>query len=282
MNQLSGETAMQYFRIALAAICVTAVQQVASAADMPVKAAPPAPATVIYNWYGFYIGGHVGYGWGRDAITFQPGTIYAPAFAAGFLPSSLADDPKGILGGIQYGSNWQFNRLVLGLESDFSFSDIKATQTIVSTIPNGVLTSSGDQKLSWFSTTRGRVGYTITDNLLLYGTGGLAAGRANATSSFLLAGCPVGNCIAGTRAKTLWGWTAGGGLEYGIGHWSVRIEYLHYDLGDLNYTMTDASLPLPGAFINTSTKFSGEIVRAGFNYRFDWTPMDLLLGRRGI
>ena len=45
--------------------------------------------------------------------------------AAGIIPSSLADNPKGVLGGIQYGTNWQFNRIVLGLESDFSFSDIE-------------------------------------------------------------------------------------------------------------------------------------------------------------
>ena len=54
--------------------------------------------------------------------------------AAGIIPGSLADNPKGVLGGIQYGTNWQFNQVVLGLESDFSFSDIKASQTLVTTV----------------------------------------------------------------------------------------------------------------------------------------------------
>ena len=35
----------------------------ASAADMPVKAAPPPPVAPIYNWTGFYIGAHVGGAW---------------------------------------------------------------------------------------------------------------------------------------------------------------------------------------------------------------------------
>jgi outer membrane immunogenic protein len=263
-----------------AAISATAITQATLAADMPVKA-PAAPAAApLYNWHGFYVGGHIGYGWGSDPINLTPSPAYVPAFAAGAVPSSIADNPKGVLGGIQYGSNWQFNRIVVGLESDFSFSDINASQTLFNTINPAGITNHGEQKLSWFSTTRGRAGYTITDNLLLYGTGGLAAGRAHASSSVTVTGAcgGGGNCPAGSASDTLWGWTAGGGLEYGIGHWSVRVEYLHYDLGHLNYNMADPSLP--GSFIAASTRFSGDIVRGGINYRFDWTPLELILGRR--
>jgi outer membrane immunogenic protein len=134
--------------------------------------------------------------------------------------------------------------------------------------------------MTWFSTTRGRAGYTITDNLLLYGTGGLASGRASVTSSVLQAGCPgVGNCLAGSDSKTLWGWTAGGGLEYGIGRWSMRVEYLHYDLGNLNYNFSPP-VPTTVGYIASSTKFSGDIICGGINYRFDWTPWEIIFGRR--
>jgi outer membrane immunogenic protein len=264
---------------ALAAFAVIGFASVASAADLPVKA-PVAPVAVPYNWQGFYVGGHFGYGWGGDAVNFTPDVNYAPAFAAGIVPSSLAGDPRGILGGIQYGTNWQFNRIVLGWDSDFSFSDIKGSETVVTMAGGGggPITNSGEQKLRWFSTTRARAGYTITDNLVLYGTGGLASGRASASSSVLLAGCPgAGNCTAGSKAKTLWGWAAGGGLEYGMDHWSMKLEYLHYDLGSLDYNMTDPTAP--GTFIAASTRFSGDIVRAGVNYRFDWTPWELIFGR---
>ncbi len=246
----------------------------AAAADLPLKApAPAAPAVAPFSWYGFYIGAQAGYGWGGEAVTFTPDVNYAPAFAAGTLPGSLARDPSGALGGIQFGSNWQFGSWVLGTASDFSWTDIKASQTIVS----GTITATARQKLEWLSTTRARLGYTVTDNLLLYGTGGLADGRVSASSSFSIPGCPgSGNCPAGSLAKTKWGWAAGGGLEYAFGHWSVDVEYLHYDLGHLNYIMTDPTAP--GAFISTSTKFSGDIVRGGINYRFDWTPWELLFG----
>ena len=194
------------------------------------------------------------------------------------MPLSLADNPRGVLGGIQYGTNWQFNRLVLGWDSDFSFSDIKASQTVV-TAPGGVATtSSGEQKLDWLSTTRGRVGYLLTDNLLLYGTGGLASGRATANTFIAQAGCPVGSCLAGSESKTLWGWEAGGGLEYAMGHWLLRAEYLHYDLGDLNYSVVDPRTPV--ALVGASNKVSGDIVRGALSYKFDWTFWDLIFGRR--
>lgn len=120
-----------------------------------------------------------------------------------------------------------------------SFSDIKASQTVF-TAPGGIATeTSGEQRLDWFSTTRGRLGYLISDSLLLYGTGGLASGRASANTFITQVGCPIGGCLAGSESKTLWGWAAGGGLEYAIGQWLVRAEYLHYDLGDLNYNVVD-------------------------------------------
>lgn len=109
----------------IAVISTVATMSMASAADLPTKGpayAPPAAAP--YNWTGSYIGGHFGYAWGSDPIDLTPGT----AFPTGTVPFSLADNPRGVLGGIQYGTNWQFNRFVLGWDSDFSFSDIKRSQ----------------------------------------------------------------------------------------------------------------------------------------------------------
>jgi opacity protein-like surface antigen len=62
------------------------------------------------------------------------------------------------------------------------------------------VTTAARQKLEWLSTTRLRAGHTVVDNLLLYGTGGLATGRASASSSITLAGCPgFGNCPTGSE-----------------------------------------------------------------------------------
>ena len=260
---------LRHFRFPALAVAVFGFASVASAADLPVKApAYNAPVAIPYNWTGSYIGGNIGYGWGSDPIDLT--------FPAGTLPLSLADNPRGVLGGVQYGTNWQFNRFVLGWDSDFSFSDIKASQTVFAA-PGGIATGSAEQKLDWLSTTRGRLGYLITDNLLLYGTGGLASGRASANTFITQVGCPIGGCLAGSESKTLWGWAAGGGLEYAIGHWLMRAEYLHYDLGDLNYNVID---PPTVALVAATNKVSGDIVRGALSYKFDWTFWDLLFSRR--
>ncbi len=128
--------------IALAALAIAAP---ASAADVPgrgpIYKAAPAP---LFNWTGFYIGGHGGYGW-ADADNL---------------------DPKGWFGGGQVGYNWQYApNCVFGVEADISGSDISETN-----LAGAPLVSS---KINYFGTARGRLGYTV-DRVMVYGTGGLA------------------------------------------------------------------------------------------------------------
>jgi outer membrane immunogenic protein len=245
----------------------------AYAADLalppPTPALPPAAVPApppVYNWGGFFVGGHLGYGWGSDAITLTPDSHYN---TPGTIVPAIAADPRGVVAGVQYGTNWQFGRLVLGTESDFSFTDIRRAQTILT---SGV-TNAGEQKLPWFGTTRVRAGYTVQDNLLIYATGGLANGSAKASFSAI----GSGDGAVGSRHKTLWGWTLGGGLEYGMGPWSAKIEYLHYDVGTLTFYTIDSVNA--GGLIKASTKFDGDMVRVGVNYRFAWTPWQLIFGR---
>ncbi|MCZ7658224.1 MAG: outer membrane beta-barrel protein [Xanthobacteraceae bacterium] len=236
----------------------------ARAADMPVKATyAPAP---VYNWYGFYVGGHAGLAWSRDSVDYVAAT--GGLLIGTNVPASLTGDASGFMGGIHWGSNYQFDRIVLGLESDFSFMDLDRTGS--ATLAG--VTTTASHGLDWFGTTRVRAGYVVHPTLLVYATGGLANGRAEVSSAH------VGGGFAGgaTARDTLWGWALGAGIEYAAGPWLFRVEYLHYDLGDLDYAYAVA----PAATVTTSTNVSGDIVRAGLSYKFNWTPLDILLGRR--
>src|ERR1700737_3028889 len=88
----------------------------AAAADLPmvptpVPVAPVASApAAIFSWTGFYIGGHVGGGFDRSSWS-DPFTGANNTFTSG----------AGFLGGAQAGANLQFNRVVLGVEGDFSY-----------------------------------------------------------------------------------------------------------------------------------------------------------------
>src|SRR5688572_374146 len=84
----------------------------ALAADMPVKARP-APLAAAYDWSGFYVGVHAGYGWG-DVSFGMPG-----------VPGVGEYDSTGFVGGGHAGINWQFNRLVLGVEGALNLNTME-------------------------------------------------------------------------------------------------------------------------------------------------------------
>jgi outer membrane immunogenic protein len=236
----------------------------AQAADMSVKARPMAAPPPVQNWYGFYVGVHAGYAWGGDGVDFTGAT--GGLLVGANIPGSLGGSSNGFIGGIQWGSNYQFDRIVLGFDSDFSYMDRDETQSVTLL---GV-TTTANQSLDWFGTTRLRAGFLVTPNVLLYAAGGLASGSAEVNVS--QTGAFVG---AASVRDTLWGWTLGGGIEFLSGPWMFRVEYLHYDLGDIDFTYAVAA----ASTVTTSTNFSGDIVRAGISYKFNWTPLGVLFGR---
>jgi outer membrane immunogenic protein len=199
-----------------AAMCVTASAQ---AADMYAQRRPYAqpaytPIQPLANsWAGAYIGGNLGYGWGE--ITNHP------------------TSPSGILGGVQAGYNWQSGAVVFGVEGDLQL--------------NGADDTFAAWKFSnpWFGTARGRIGYAF-NNVLLYGTGGLAFGEIK------------GQWLGLTESHTVAGWTAGVGAEVMLNrNWSAKIEYLYVDLSNQNFSLT-----------RTSNGYEFNTLRVGVNYHF--------------
>ena len=258
----------------------------ASAADMAVKAPPPAPLPVIYNWSGFYIGGNLGGAWSSGwSSTSNP--VPSEVFV-GFPPMALSNTASGVIGGGQIGYNWQFNgNWLLGVETDFQGAHLQSGST-VSPVPLSPTAGGGfalnssefmNRELDWFGTVRGRLGLTF-DRLLIYGTGGFAYGHvkeaANNTffaSTILNAGFQAAFPVSNTTTKT--GWTAGGGVEYALpatyGNWTIRGEYLFVSLdGD-----SVAGLPTPSVFLPPPTNFQYtwnrtefHVARFAVNYKF--------------
>ncbi len=255
------------------------------AADLPsARYAPVAPLAPAYNWYGFFIGGQAGYAWGGGDINYIGGTGAYALDVGTVIPLSLTNEPRGFLGGVQWGSNYQFGNWVLGTISDYSFGDVSRNTSVTLVGPGTVFgsrTTTADLSLESFGTTRARLGYAW-DNVMLYASGGIASGRAEVSLINPAVGvaCGVpGACPFGQRSKNLWGWALGGGLEYGMGPWSVNVEYLHYDLGDR--TLVYGDLIAPG-FLGARGEFSGDIIRGGINYRFNWTPLGVLMGKERL
>jgi outer membrane immunogenic protein len=248
----------------------------AFAADLAVKA-PLMPTGPVFNWTGFYIGGNVGWGWSDDAEVSFSGdpSVIAPLIGRGVYASSFAAYPSGPVGGVQAGYNWQTGPFVLGIETDIQAASIAKNETFTSVIGTTSWITSAGQQLNFLGTVRGRLGYTITPALLVYGSGGFAYGGAEVSSSVTTTinlanppSCP-GFCGNLTSSSTLTGWAAGGGLEYMITpNWLARFDYLYYDLGTLSQSYGDNLGRSPGSFVSTSTNFKGSIARIGASYKF--------------
>src|SRR6185503_17792061 len=149
-------------KILLASVALFGFAGAASAADLPVRAAPPAPiiaAVPVFTWTGFYVGVNAGYGWNaNDSIT------------VGGLTFDL-DDEGGFVGGAQAGYNYQIGSFVVGLEGDIQYADFGGDDRF-DFDGDGILDDDFNTS-DWFGTVRARAGVAF-DRALIYATGGFA------------------------------------------------------------------------------------------------------------
>jgi outer membrane immunogenic protein len=257
----------------------------ADAGGMYRKAAM-APA-VPYSWTGFYLGANAGVGVARNP-TAMPATFTntAPPTVSGVVNDErFTLSPWGAIGGGQIGYNWQVApNWVLGLETDFQGSGQKDTVCLSCAFISGggatgqfgtVLT----ERIDWFGTARGRVGWT-SGPALFYATGGLAYGHI--TTDLTVNTVPLFTGVTNTARfnETRLGWTAGAGMEAHLfGNWSAKAEYLYMDLGDIGGTVSGPQFEnLLGAVTQTQNRtfisaIHDHILRAGVNYKFDSNPI---------
>lgn len=253
--------------------------QVAAAADLPAaapvyKAPPPVAA---YDWTGFYVGGNIGYGWGRANAT---DTVSGRGFITGFFPVSFSHADTlsldGVIGGGQIGYNWQASpNWVFGLEADWQGASQKASQSHSDpyiTLGFSSLSTTYEAKISWFGTARGRVGYAW-DRLLFYGTGGLAYGGLRLAGTMTDSGSSLGTPFSVTTpfgvSSVKAGWTAGAGVEGEIiSNWTWKAEYLYADLGSINVSAPGGTAFLPADAVAVHARFTDNILRVGVNLRF--------------
>jgi outer membrane immunogenic protein len=275
--------------LASVAVAALIVASPARAADLPLKAPPPAAPP--WTWSGFYVGGHGGCAWGHDATT----SVNDPFFFGKFPTFSVPGfDPKGCLGGFQAGANWQTANIIGGLEIDLSATDIKGSSSASSpTIDSGFGTTSGTAATSghfdWLGSARARLGYLVTPDILLYGTGGLAWSRytreTNLTDTDVftpVAGGGFANQLS-SLALPSWrfGWVAGLGGEFRLfsSNWLARLEYLHYDFGNSGSASSVLTFTDTAPAARTSGALTVDVVRAGLSYKFD--PDRFALGFAG-
>jgi len=217
----------------------------AKAADLTVKAHPIAPAAAVYNWTGFYIGVNGGYGWGQQ----DPLNLISSRF-----DRTNFDLKGGFIGGTA-GAQIQQGNVVLGVESDIDWANIRGSGVVIPAIagvPAGI-TLNLATKTDAIITARARFGMAL-NNFLLYGTGGAAFLRETASGTSI-AGVPCGTAgvlVGCTESHWRPGLAAGVGAEYAFTpNWTVKGEYLY-----ISAAGTGAS------------KDQLNLIRFGANYKF--------------
>jgi outer membrane immunogenic protein len=288
----------------LAGIALMALAAPAAAADMPVKALPPAPIDI---WTGGYVGANVGYDWGRDYVysTGSPGTCSsAGAGCAGtnyysFLSAQAATfqasvNHSGVIYGGQAGHNWLVHNIawtwdgVLGVEVDFQGKSDSHSTTFNSVSQSSLIpvsplyqTATLNERIDTLGTLRGRAGLLWGPNTLVYVTGGLAFANARSTTAISQNVTPSVNlgpyAAAGQATQELFGPVVGGGVEWKwTANWSIKAEYLYVDLGSLSYNTNALISPFLGAGggnfsvanVNQAVHIHDNIARVGVNYKF--------------
>ena len=240
----------------------------AQAADLPVKSSPYIAPAPVWSWTGFYIGGHVGAGWGTTSATLD-GNSLSPPFPPGALGSiPLANNSSsGFLGGVQLGYNYQVSPLfVVGIEGDFSWADINGDGPCNIGFFGPISLSCGGTA-NWIGDITGRVGLAY-DRLLLYVKGGWAwsDNDYNVSGNFF----PVS--LSGSASETRNGGLLGFGIEYAFTqHWTAKIEYNYIDFGTDNI-IVPVSITTPGGSIGLSPSVAIDerinLVKVGVNYKF--------------
>jgi outer membrane immunogenic protein len=247
-----------------AAAALLATTVAGSAADLAFKA-PVAPAAV-WNWTGFYIGGHVGAGWGTNETTL---TSVSGTGGSGVVNFPVAQVSKsGFLGGGQVGYNWQTGLAVFGVQADIAGLDVKGTA------PCFIGYLSCTSKSDWLATVSGRLGAAVADRALIYVKGGAAWLHTDHTltvPSFGGVSGPFGGTGSISGETTALGWLLGFGAEYAFTpNWTAFIEYDYMDFDTKNaaFNLSGLSGGATAATANADIKNKLSIAKVGVNYKF--------------
>lgn len=256
----------QILGIALSVAITIGIADVAKAADAA-------------SWSGIYAGVSIG-ARAADATWDTKALASDAAGSLGLEPSTdnveSYDSAALRLGGFA-GYNWQFARSwVTGLEGDFGWGHGREAHD---GIPGTGITAFGitDERFRVDRTTvehefdgsaRARIGYLVSDAVLLYVTTGVAWQSIEVRvqcGGTLEAWCLVGNVRDESTSSLRTGWTAGAGIETRIaGNWLARLEYRYADFGSFEHTFFEDTIDAVKAHVDLRT----HTVSAGVAYRF--------------
>jgi opacity protein-like surface antigen len=232
------------------------------------------------QWDGFYLGASLG---GENSKACSTSTLNGLNIDPTTTTLSRCSS-GGLVGGLQFGENFQIKRLVLGLGADLVLSEAKNDSSTLNLAgaapPSGAYSLAGKTGPKDFAIISGRIGYG--GNLIFpYLRAGAVVTTGSQSSTLVYtptgATAPDASFGAGKNFNST-GWAAGAGAEIGLnGAWSISAEYLRINLGKGSTSATtcagaaSACLPLTGVSLDTThNSFTANVIRIGINYWFNY------------
>lgn len=231
------------------------------------------------EWDGFYLGANIGNVDGSSDVTTS--TVYSPTgyFATTSVPAIAAAgagsvDPSGFTGGLTAGFNVQQDNIVFGLEADFNSMNADDSRTASAAYPCCVgtgFTVSQKTSVSNLFTFRARMG-VAHNNSLFYVTAGWAQAKLEMDDTFTDTFAAANESFK--DSSTTSGLVYGAGYEHSFGNnWSMKVEYLYADLGNLSGSSDNLTVAGPvsyptNVFTHTTNDLQIDMLRIGVNYRF--------------
>jgi outer membrane immunogenic protein len=270
---------MKKYLLGIVGVLALTASGPAGAADMPLKA-PAAAPVAGFNWNRCYIGGHVGYGWGKDTNDF--GAAVASGLTESFegFPQEFGPfdhNTSGGVAGVQAGCNaqWAPNWLV-GIEGEFFGTGIRGSATAPEDATDPGKFSQFESRNLWDVDIAARIGVLFNANQdLIYVKGGGVWGRFRYTewhddfptthSCFVINPANPFTCSAELN-QTVPGWLVGVGWEHVLfaPHWTFKAEY-----DFIGYPSHNVAYPSASAAIqNFAVKDSKNIIKVGVNFYF--------------
>lgn len=254
----------------------------------------PAPAIQSDPWSGSYIGFVAGAAVGHSSLNNAIDCSFAGFLCDpthypenGALLSATASGSKtdaAFTGGVVGGYNWRLDRAIYGIEADVSYLHLRLTRggnasSLNPGLNNGgappvpvVATVGTTAGMDWLATFRGRAGYLVRPDLLVFATGGLALTNQSASYSYVDNWIFNGGAAGSSKTSQLAaGYAAGAGIDWIVsGNWTLRAEYLHFGFGTQRTSGFIYVLQAPAAKspYSSSANLSADLVRTGLTYKF--------------
>lgn len=219
---------------------------------------------------GFHAGVFVAYAQSGDATLISGANPATQTnwVDTGDVASVIPVEGSNFGGGAQVGFDWPLgDKAFIGVEAGFTYLGVDETSSRPGPADaSRIMTANVQQE--YLATALVRAGYWVSDDIDLHVAGGIAFGDTEMTTALTrIPSCVGNNCQQGATSDTATGWALGAGAEFALSpKMGLRIDYLHYDLGEQSHLMTDPAFP--ATIFNARSDFSGDIVQAGISWRF--------------